>query len=183
MSEKKTSPEVEKPAFLFHASNNRDVAIFEPRDEKVRDPNEGIVVFATPSKSYASMFLVRDDDSWSHKGRFGNIWYTVISDRDRFEKIDQGGVIYTLPSDTFVTNQELSMGTMEWVSKLPVKPTRKEEFSSGLQAMIENGVQVFFVDDDTWKQILESDDHGYGILSRKISENERLGINFNPLEG
>jgi len=34
---------------------------------------------------------------------------------------------------------------MEWVSKVSVKPTKKEVYSSGVRAMMENGVKVLFI--------------------------------------
>lgn len=45
-----------RPKILYHASPNRSINVFEPRREKVRDPEEGPVVFATPDKALASAF-------------------------------------------------------------------------------------------------------------------------------
>lgn len=171
----------EKPKFLYHASPFRDIQEFEPRAQFVRDPEEGPVVFATPSEIFASMFIVRTDDRWSHKGRFNGIHYTVINDRQKFEEMDKGGSIYVLPSETFSTDEAKSMGTAEWTSKEPVKPSRKTDYESGLDAMLQHGVQVYFVDADTWRLIEESDDHGLSVLSKQQSENDKRGINYIPL--
>ncbi len=171
----------EKPQFLYHASPNRDIQEFEPRAQSVRDPKEGPVVFATPSEVYASMFIVRTDDTWSEKGRFNEVYYTVVSDRQRFEKMDKGGSIYVLPSDTFTTNETRSMGAAEWTSKEPVKPVSKTDYESGLEAMLQHGVQVYFVDKDIFQQIKDSNDHEFSILLKQQSENEKRGVNFIPL--
>lgn len=173
----------EKPQVLYHASPYRDIEEFEPRAHSVRDPEEGPVVFATPSEVYASMFLVRTDDRWSEKGRFNSIYYTVINDRQRFEEMDKGGSIYVFPSDTFETDENKSMGSTEWTSKEPVKPLRKKDYDSGLEAMLEHGVQVYFVDTETWLKIKDSDDHGFSILLKQQSENQKRGINYIPLDG
>lgn len=66
--ENTTPSEVLKPAALYHASGNRDIEEFEPRNRHTRDRSEGPVVFGTPDKAVASMFLVHDDDRWSEKG-------------------------------------------------------------------------------------------------------------------
>lgn len=40
----------------------------------------------------------------------------------------------------------------------------KEEYESGLRAMLENGVKVYFVDRETFDAIKQSDDHGFEII-------------------
>lgn len=133
-----------KPKFLYHASSNRNVEILEPRAESIRDPNEGPVVFATPNKTYASMFLVPSDDSWTSKGQFNEQYYHAISDEKRYKKLDKGGAIYTLKPDTFETDLTKSMKQREWMSKKSVKPVKKEVYESGLEAMKQLGVRVIF---------------------------------------
>ena len=166
-----------KPKYLFHASQKSDIDLLEPRAGSVRDPNEGPVVFATPSLPYATMFLVNSDDSWTVKGRINKVFYTVISDKQRFLQADKGGTIYTLPSQTFYCDPEKGMGWNEWVSKEPVKPIKRQHYQSGLQAMIDSGVQVYFVDKQTFQEIKKSQDHGFSILQSIQSENQRLNKN------
>lgn len=43
--------------------------------------------------------------------------------------------------------------------------------------MIENGVQVYFVDKPTFKKIQGAEDHGLSILKTLESENQRRGKN------
>lgn len=172
----------EKPKFLYHASPRRDIQEFEPRAQSVRDPEEGPVVFATPSEAYASMFIVRTDDRWSEKGRFNNVYYTVVSDKQRFKEMDKGGSIYTLPSETFSSDKTKNMGMTEWTSRKTVKSIRKTDYESGLEAMLEHGVQVYFVDPETWLRIKDSRDHGFSILLGQQSENQKKGINYIPLD-
>ena len=161
--------EIEKPEVLYHASSSKDIEEFEPREESVRDPNEGPVVFATPDMAYASCFIVPSNDNWSQKSIFrtqsGETTHVVIiSDKERFQELDKGGAIYSLPSDKFETDLEKNMKDREWVSKEPIKPSGKIEYKTGLQAMLENGVQVYFVDRDTFEKIQKSDDHGFEII-------------------
>jgi len=169
--------EILKPEFLYHASSNSNIAEFEPRTESIRDPSEGPVVFGTPSKEGASMFIVPTDDKWTRKSRFNGVYVTVIADRARFLALDKGGSIYTLPSETFDTDETKGMGKNEWVSKEPVKPTKREDYTSGLQAMLELGVQVYFVDEAKFIEIKDAPDHGLKVISELKSENEEKGIN------
>lgn len=169
--------ESEKPPVLYHASRDPDITQFEPRAESIRDKNEGPVVFGTPELALATMFLVDTSDSWTTKGRFGETCCHVISDRERFSKADKGGWIYRLPSESFTTDLTKGMRKLEWTSRQPVIPIDQTAYKSGLEAMIEQGVQVYFVDKDTFKKIKEAPDHGQSILQSLVSENQRRAEN------
>jgi hypothetical protein len=127
------------------------------------------------------MFIVNTDDRWTKKSRFNGVYVTVISDKDRFLALDKGGSIYTMSSETFATDESKGMGTNEWVSKKPVKPAKREDYESGLQAMLELGVQIYFVDEPTFVQIKTAPDHGFKIICDLKSENEEKGINHKKL--
>lgn len=172
----KDNKENMKPSVLYHASQNRDIDLLEPRTESVRDTNEGPVVFATPDKAEAVKFIVPSNDTWTKKMRYGEIHIHIISDRKRYEEADKGGVVYHLNPETF-ENDETKGSKTEWTSKTPVKPYEKEIYESGLQAQLENGVQVYFTDKETFKKIEESEDHGNSIIRNLISENKVRNIN------
>ena len=53
----------------------------------------------------------------------------------------------------------------------------KEEYESGLEAMIDHGIQVFFVNKETFEKIQESNDHGNKIIRSLESENMKRGQN------
>lgn len=171
-----------KPAVLYHSSPNTEIGEFEPRSDKVRDPNEGPRIFATPDKALASAFIVPTDGSWVNIGRFNEVPYIIISDEQRFKDSDKGGAIYHLPSNTFETDLNKGMKSSEWTSRVPVKPIDKDIYKSGLEAMLSLGVQVYFVDTDTLHRINESADHGYSIVNTLPSENQKLNINPKPFE-
>lgn len=172
---------MEKPDKLYHGSSNRSIEKFVPRSDKVRDASEGPRVFATPDKRMASIFIAGTDDSWTHSGAFNYVPYIIISDRERFERLDQGGAIYHLPSTTFENDPEKGLGGLEWTSREPVDPVEKEEHPSALDAMIGHGVQVYFVDTETFKAVNAADDHGLTILRSLESENQRRGSNIAKL--
>ncbi len=169
-----------KPSILYHASSNRDIEIFEPRNEHVRDASEGPVVFATPYIESAACFIVKTDDSWTQKSAFNDVQTMIISDKKRFRDIDKGGAIYELPSDNFV-NEIRGGASDEWTSRESIKPIDKIVFDSGREAMLKYGVQVYFVDKSTFKKITNADDHGISILRTLQSENQKLNINIKKL--
>jgi len=164
-SERSFTPKPEKPTVLYHASRNKDIEKFEPRIGKRRDENEGAQIFATPSKAMAMMFLVDTDDSWTQSGTMDGVPYIIISDKERFTALDTGGTVYSLPSDTFETDSEKGLCEMEYTSEESVVPTDSESVDSALDAMIENGVKVYFVNQETFRQILESSDNGESIVN------------------
>ncbi len=178
--------ETEKPPFLFHASSNRDIAEFEPRARSIRHPDEGPRVFAKESAAAVSVFMVPSDDSWSQKsswssGKGEKTIVSIYSDRDRFVRNDKGGSIYELPSDTFDIDQKFSGSSKEWTSAEPVTPSKKTDYDSGLDAMLDFGVQVYFVSPEQLKEMRTAEDHGYSLLGTLTSENEKTGRNFIPL--
>lgn len=167
----------DRPKFLYHASANREIETFEPRAKNVRDPEEGPVIFATPDLALATTFLVSEtNDSWTQIGKINSTPYMVISDKNLYLKLDKGGSIYKFNSGNFTSHPHKGMGEDEWVSKEPVAPIEKTDIQSALEAMIESGVQVFFVDKATFNEIRHAADP-LNILITLKSENMRRGKN------
>ena len=171
------SPEKKKPPFLYHASANREIKTFEPRAKSIRDPEEGPVIFATPDLALATTFLVSEaNDSWTQIGKMDGTPYMVIRDKKHFMRRDKGGSIYKFNSGGFTSHPHRGMGEDEWVSKDSVTPVEKTDIESALDAMIENGVQVFFVDKKTFNRI-KHDADSFDIIRTLESENKRRGKN------
>jgi len=157
---------------------NKNIEIFEPRANSVRNKEEGPVVFATTGEQYASKFIVPCNDSWSNLGRFNGVSYALYSDKERFLKEDKGGAIYTLPSTTFYHETKYGGTKDGWVSKEPVKPLSKKIYESGLKSMLSLGVQVYFVDKTVFEDIANSIDQGFSLIVTLESENMLRKINF-----
>lgn len=174
--------EKEKPPVLYHASSRKDLEILKPRAESIRDDSEGPVVFATQDKSFVSCFLVDTDDSWSkisvyRSSRHPNIYLHCIADEQRFKELDKGGAIYSVASDSFSLDE--SKGDIEWTSKTDTEPFKSEVHESGLDAMLDNGVQVYFCDVEKLNELKEVTDDvqkTMEILKGMKSENERRGL-------
>lgn len=173
----------EKPAVLYIGCQTRGRTEFVPRRGRHRDENEGPVIFSTPDKALASIFTIEGhSDSWTKIGYYGKILTVIICmSREDFIKRDHGGVIYEVPSDTFDFNPNLGMGEKEWTSRDPVKPNLEVSHNSTLDTMVENGVQVYFVDKKSFDEIWDADDYGKKILSGVMSENSRRGKNIKAI--
>lgn len=175
---KEQSPEKEKPSFLYHGSPHK-IEELEPRTKPRREKEEGKLIYATSKIEDASMFMaeglgltghfVVDGESVPHA--------IIVSDRGEFLKRDRGGNIHILPGDGFKPSPHEGMSN-EWASKERVKPVKVLEYNSALDAMLENGVQVYFVDEATYQQIRNAKDHGYSILKNLESENKRRSTNI-----
>jgi hypothetical protein len=174
----------EKPKVLYVSAQTAGIKELIPTKGRSRDDKEGPVIFSTPDKTLASVFLVEGhDDSWMQIGYYDDIPCVIICmDRKEFIKRDKGGIMYEVPSDTFDYNPNLGMGEKEWTSSKPVKPTKETTCSSALDTMIKNGVNVYFVDRDTFKKINNSNDNGFSILLSITSENKKRNKVIKPLE-
>ncbi len=177
----KNTIEQEKPPFLYHGSPHGGVEELNPSRKKQRDINEGPKIFATPNLWLATLYMA--NESGKDCGTFNGTPYTlIIGSREEFIAKDKGGHIYVLPSDKFTSNPDKGLGRLEWTSDEKVKPIKTIEFKSTLDAIIENGVQVYFVDAETRAKIKNASDHGLAILKNLKSENTERGINAKSLD-
>ena len=166
---------------MYHGSAHKNIEELEPKNQSVRDLEEGEVIFATPDLALATIFMINSRFQ-TGSGKFNDVAYCyIVSSREEFIEKDKGGHIYVLPSDSFENDPHKGLGFDEWTSKQKVKPVKTIEYDSTLNAMIENGVQVYFVDESTHTRIEQSEDHGNSILSELESENQRRGINIKKL--
>ncbi len=144
---------MDKPEKLFHASPSTNVVEFEPRNEHPRYPGEPSAIFATPHQELAAMFL-SPRNIRTEIGVYGDRYAIFINcSLKEYSKQDKGGAIYTLPADTFETDTIHGMGSVEWYSRVPVKPITKVKYQTSLDAMDEFKVDRFFVDGDTFEKI------------------------------
>ena len=138
---------MQNPSVLYHASNNAELKIIEPRAISRRDEKEGKVVFATPDRAFATCFIVKTDDSWTASGFINGRPFMLIGDKERFLDADKGGAVYALPISNFTCDINKGLGKNEWTAVVPIRPLSKQVFASGLNAMLENGIVVYFIDE------------------------------------
>jgi len=130
-----------RPEFLYRGTPRRDVDQFVPKElVKVSGENK-LVVSATPDKVAATKFIVPVEGLRVTMGVLDGIHYYFCADETRFRELDRGGVVYTLLSEGFMPSDRQGV----WANPNPVSPISKEEFVSGLSAMVASGVKVHFV--------------------------------------
>ena len=166
----------EKPPVLYHASQ-ADIELLTPRAITRRERDSGPMIFASPDKAIAAAFLFPWDDSWVKMGTIEDEPYMVISDELRFRQLDKGGYIYSIPSQTFETDMEKGLRALEYTSSEAVRPTGREFFPSALDAMIDYGIKVYFVDKEIFTELEGAPDQGKEIMSKLTVVNKESKSN------
>jgi len=144
---------MKKPAQMYHASTNREVTEFQPKNEFPRYGSEENLVFGTAYKEVAAMFLVPRTISTVISKYDDECVVFVDCTKEEFDTEDKGGAIYALPSDTFNTNESIGMGNTEWVSKESVKPISKQVYATAIYALRENKVRIYFLAKDVFLKV------------------------------
>lgn len=170
----KQNEDMEHKPKLYQGSPFSDLKKIEPKNKGKRDNNEGVAIFTTPSKAFASMFLVRYYDNQGIKGKNKDIFYTIIWDDEIKEKIqNQGGSIYEVDNSNFSFDENKGMGENEWTSKESANILNEEKFNNALQTMINNGVVVYFIDEKDKEKVLDKNTR-FEFLKNIKSQNEIL---------
>jgi hypothetical protein len=166
----------EKPKFLYHGSPDRGLIELKPQSRTQRAEK---LLYATPDMAIASTFLIKGVHYGC--GKFGDVPYAwILADRDDFIRQDKGGHIYVSSGDSFVMNPDSGLANDEYISVQPVQPSKTIKYQSAVDAMMENGVQVYFINQPTYNRLQSAKDHGYTIFATLESENQRRGINVKP---
>ena len=139
---------VESENIVLHGSGNRNIILFEPRKaDDITEFGNQKAVFAAADGVWPMFFAIIDRDN--HPMVISNACIQFVEDREPISKpyymfsISQGileknpwrkGVVYLLPSDTFVEQQTMqfqghTVRIKQQASLVPVKPLAKIEVS------------------------------------------------------
>lgn len=164
------------PDALYHGSAARIDGPLEPvlRHGSADHVHERAAVFAAERADLASLFMI-PGDALSSIGFEQDVAYICIwGTPEEFVARDRGGWLYVLPGAKF----EKIGKWYEWQAFEAVTPTEVRRYPSAVAGMIENGAQVYFVNDDpTFDAIVRDKDNRAPLLSRLTSENKRQGRN------
>lgn len=166
-----------KPQELYHGSNSNIDGLLRPILETSSPDHIHTkpAVFATERMDLAALFMcpttILHSIGFEQDISYMCVWGTVAE----FMKKDSTGFIYVLPPDTF---EKVGKG-YEWQSFIDVMPISVKIFPKSLLGMIDNGVQVYFINNNSmFDQIVENKNHRALILKKLGSENERLNKNI-----
>jgi hypothetical protein len=162
----------EKPQELYHGSGFKLEGSLEPiLDNSSPDHiHNQPAVFATERIDLAALFICPTEALFSIGFEQDIAYICIWGTPEEFKEKDKEGFIYVLPSDSF----EKIGKSYEWQSFKEVTPKEIKSFSNSLDGMIENGVQVYFIDDNSiFDLIVENKTNRAPILQKLPSENER----------
>lgn len=90
--------------------------------------------------------------------------------------------MYTLPSDTFSTQEGRGLGDSEYASSVAVKPQSVTRFNSVLDAMIANDEQEYFITEEQFRQMKQTPPEQKAILLKTFrSENRERGVHIKEI--
>ncbi|HEY1041401.1 MAG TPA: hypothetical protein VGE63_01610 [Candidatus Paceibacterota bacterium] len=129
---------------LYHGSVVRNLKTLEPR--KRYTPSQTIeyaAIYATPLPGFAAAhsFAWSSDEGVELDVENGKV--TMLIPETLKERLSIPISIYTLPPDTFELTKEEGTGAT-WHSTQPVNILQEKKYSSVLEALTENGVELTF---------------------------------------
>ena len=165
-----------KPEKLYHGSSQK-VNVLNPIliQGAADQAHTRAAVFATERKDVAAIFMFPISTLHSIGFEKDIAYICIWGEASEFSEKDTGGYIYELSSETF----EKIGKEYEWQSFEPVRLSKIDHYESVIKGMMECGVQVYFINDDSvFDQIVTQKNDRASILKDQISENEKLGINI-----
>jgi hypothetical protein len=169
---------IDKPSKLYHGSSKKINGPLLPillENNSSDYTHTRPAVFATEKADIAAMFMfpanLISSICFEQDIAFICIWGTA----KEFDEKKVEGFLYIFSSESF----EKVGKEYEWQSFNAVTPVEIKEYQSVIDGMIEQGVQVYFINDDTiFDQIVENKNNRAPIVSKLASENQRRNINI-----
>ncbi len=165
---------------LYNASLHKDLELIEPQRTLSRptytgkDKYIGDYVFATKDKRLAAMYLATKGLATLLETEAEFSYIVICSDQAGYIANDKGGAIYELPTDKFSETPQEGLTEYELVSADPIKPLGKIVYEKSLDAMLEHGITVYFVNQKTFDGLMPVGSDKYrAILDLLPSYNAR----------
>lgn len=139
---------------LYHASTNKNLEMIEPQRTLSKDKYIGDYVFATSDRKLAAMYLVTRGTPTLMNTKAEVPRIIICADSTSYIKNDAGGAIYEVPGKSFVKTPQEGLEESELVGKVAVKPVSKKVFATSIDALNEAGVEVYFVNETQFEDIV-----------------------------
>lgn len=141
---------------LYHASQNKELILLEPKQTLSKDKCIGDYLFATSDKLLATMYLVTKGYGALFGSRDNPPHIVIGANKDEYMANDKGGAIYELPVSSFIESPQVELSEYEMVSTKSVKFLKRTIFDNSLDAMHSAGVKIHFVDQKTFDNLIHS---------------------------
>lgn len=143
---------------LYHASNIKDLKILKPQRTISNDKYIGDYVFATSDRKLATMYLVTKGVPILMVTRHTVPKVIICANQEDYILNDNGGAVYEVSSKGFIDTPQDGLSPYEKVLKLPVTPLRKTIYSTSLNALRSQEINVYFVDKEIFNSLLMNPD-------------------------
>lgn len=123
-----------RESYLFHGSNNREIARFEPREQTLYSGKPVHAVFASAEPLWSLFYAVFDRSKLVGSFRNGCLAYS--SQRYHYYSLNQAtmraepwtpGMLYVLPREPFRRASSSKLRFDEWICEQPVEPLLRIE--------------------------------------------------------
>jgi hypothetical protein len=139
---------------LYHASQQKDLAIIQPKRTLSRDKYIGDFIFATPHKTLALMYLVPKGFATLMNYDKNPPSIVICAAKDELARRDTGGAIYELSPENFKQSPQVELRQDEMASRQPEKPKSSEVYGSALDALSSHGITIEFTDQAGFEKLL-----------------------------
>jgi len=130
---------------LYHSSQKKNLKLLIPQKTLSHDKYIGDFVFATYNKYLAIMYLATKGVGILMNPKKPDMTIVICANEKEYLITDKGGAVYEMTDDGFFDSPQSGLGEYEKVTKKPVKPLKKVIFESSIDALVNNGVKVYFV--------------------------------------
>lgn len=143
---------------LYHASQAKKLKTIFPKPTLSNNRYIGDYIFATANRALATMYLA--PKGFAILMNIDALIPTLIicGNEQELKKHDKGGAIYELSPDVFIDTPQKGLELYEKVSKKPITPLKAKIYDSIFDAFREQRIKVKFVDEATFKELVESPD-------------------------
>lgn len=134
---------IEKPKHLYYGSAEKNITIFKPTPNEFMGAEKDFF-FASPDRNAAIAYMY-SGRPWSSRvdNDTGIISSIFPITREEFIGQDKGGAVYVFSPEKFTSHPKRKH--YEWVTEESIKPESVEVFASGLKAMEDAGIKMYFL--------------------------------------
>jgi hypothetical protein len=128
-----------------------------PQRTLSHDKYIGDFVFATENKRLALMYLAPKGFSTLMNPKLPNPNIVVCGEAENVIKKDKGGSLYVLDGKSFRETPQEGLSDYEMVSLKPVVPLEEIDYPGVINALLEEGISVYFTDESTFNSLILND--------------------------
>ena len=139
---------------LYHTSTNKDLEVIEPQRTLSSNVYIGDYVFATSNHKLAAMYLVARGTPILLNIKTAMPHLIICANPEEYRIRDRGGAIYTIPAESFHKTPQKGLEDSGLVSEVAITPISKKVYETSIEALREEGVEIYFVSKEQFDEIV-----------------------------